>query len=78
MSEPTPTTQAVIILYEVFTGIMPDGQQVMVQTFRKSGEDKSMMSQIAFRKDTWQTWGAPIRLEQEHQIERTIRDGDSA
>lgn len=78
MSEPTPTTQAVIILYEVFTGIMPDGRQVMVQTFRESGEDKSLMSQIAFRKDTWQSWGPPIRLDQMHQIEGNFRDGDNA
>jgi hypothetical protein len=76
MSEPTPTTQAVIILYEVFTGVMPDGQQVMVQSFRRQGEDKSMMSQIAFRKYKWQTWGPPIRLDHDHQIDRST--GDSA
>jgi hypothetical protein len=55
---------------------MPDGQQVMVQSFRRQGEDKSMMSQIAFRKYKWQTWGAPIRLDHDHQIDRST--GDSA
>jgi hypothetical protein len=55
---------------------MPDGQQVMVQSFRRQGEDKSMMSQIAFRKYKWQTWGPPIRLDYDHQIDRTT--GDSA
>jgi len=58
---------AVVILYEVFNGITPDGKQVMVQVFRRQGQDKSMMAQLAFRDNKWQTWSPPIRLEG-HQL----------
>lgn len=59
---------AVVILYEVFTGTMPDGRQVMVQVFRRQGQDKSMVAQLAFRDHNAQTWGPPIRLDERHQL----------
>jgi hypothetical protein len=58
----------VIILYEVFTGTLPDGTQVMVQTFRKKGTEESMLAQVAFRKSTWESWGPPTRLDDRHQV----------
>jgi hypothetical protein len=61
-------TDPVVIFYEVFTGTMPDGRQVMVQIFRKKGEDRSMLAQLAFRADTWATWGPPVRLDDRHEI----------
>lgn len=52
-----------IILYEVFTGQMPDGTEVMVQLFRPQGQDKSQACQIAFRQQSWDRWGVPVYLE---------------
>jgi hypothetical protein len=69
MTEPTP--DPVVIFYEVFTGTMPDGQHVMVQIFRKKGEDRSMLAQLAFRSDKWATWGVPVRLEDRHSVTET-------
>ena len=63
--------ETVVIFYEVFSGTLPDGQQVMVQLFRKKGEDRSMVAQVAFRRDKWQTWSAPTRLDDTHQIVET-------
>jgi hypothetical protein len=50
---------------------MPDGQRVMVQLFRKKGEDRSMFAQLAFRSDNWATWSAPIRLDDMHSLTET-------
>jgi hypothetical protein len=50
---------------------MPDGQHVMVQIFRKKGEDRSMLAQLAFRSDKWATWGVPVRLEDSHSVTET-------
>ncbi len=72
MSQQNDDAQPVIILYEVFTGTQADGTQVMVQIFRKRGDDKSMFSQIAFRQSTWDSWGPPIRLDDRHQISANI------
>jgi hypothetical protein len=69
MTDTTPET--VVIFYEVFTGTMPDGQRVMVQIFRKKGEDRSMFAQLAFRSDNWATWSAPIRLDDMHSLTET-------
>lgn len=75
MTEPNqpPTTNAVVILYEVFTGHTPDGREVMVQVFRRQGEDKSMSAQIAFRPFKWSMWEQPIRLDQLHEIDAVIK-----
>lgn len=51
-----------VILYEVFTGTMPDGTEVMVQLFRPQGQDRSQACQIAFRQQTWDRWGVPTHL----------------
>jgi hypothetical protein len=51
-----------VIFYEVFTGSLPDGTEVLVQLFRKQHEDRSHSAQIAFRRDTWSTWGVPTQL----------------
>lgn len=67
MSESNEPAQAVVILYEVFSGTLPDGKQIMLQVFRRQGQDKSMVAQVAFRDHTWQTWGVPVRLEN-HQL----------
>lgn len=69
MNEPAP--EPVVIFYEVFTGTMPDGRQVMVQTFRKKGEDRSMIAQLAFRDNAWATWGPPVRLDDRHELAET-------
>lgn len=69
MTEPQP--DPVVIFYEVFTGTMPDGQRVMVQIFRKKGEDRSMLAQLAFRSDNWATWGPPVRLDDLHTVTET-------
>jgi hypothetical protein len=60
--------EPVLIVYEVFTGLMPDGTSVMVQVFRKKGEDRSIMAQLALRPHKWATWGPPIRLDEQHQV----------
>lgn len=61
-------TQASVILYEVFVGIMPDGRQAMVQVFRRKDNNYSMVCQLAFRDHTHDTWGPPIRLDGIHQV----------
>ena len=64
-----PTTQeAVVILYEVFVATAPDGREVMVQVFRRKGDDKSMSAQLAFRANKWETWGVPLRLDALHSV----------
>ena len=65
------TQQATIVLYKVFTGTLEDGRQVMVQVFRRQGDDKSMFAQLAFRNDSWQSWGPPVRLDDRHQLTET-------
>lgn len=52
-----------VILYEVFTGTMPDGTEILVQLFRPQGQDKSQACQIAFRQQSWDRWGVPIQLD---------------
>lgn len=66
-----PQQAATIVLYEVFTGTLEDGRQVMVQVFRTQGVDKSMFAQLAFRDHTGQSWGPPIRLDDRHQLTET-------
>ena len=68
MSEPQ---QATIVLYEVFTGTLEDGRQVMVQVFRRQGQDKSIFAQLAFRDHSGQSWAPPVRLDDRHQITET-------
>lgn len=51
-----------LIFYEVLTGTLDTGQQIMVQVFRRP-DGKITLSQVAFRSDKWQSWGVPVRLE---------------
>lgn len=64
-------TPASVILYEVFTGQHPDGRQIMVQVFRRKNSDHSMVCQLAFRDQSHQSWGPPIRLDNTHQVTDT-------
>ncbi len=64
-------TPASVILYEVFTGQHPDGRQIMVQVFRRKDNNYSMVCQLAFRDQTHDTWGPPIRLDTTHQVTDT-------
>lgn len=65
------STQASVILYEVFVGMMPDGRQAMVQVFRRKDNNYSMVCQLAFRDHTGDTWSPPIRLDTTHQVTDT-------
>lgn len=51
-----------LIFYEVLTGVMDTGAEVLVQVFRKP-DGKITLAQLAFRGNKWDTWGVPIRLE---------------
>lgn len=51
-----------LIFYEVLTGTLDTGAQVLVQVFRQPDGTISL-AQMAFRGDKWETWGKPIRLE---------------
>jgi hypothetical protein len=51
-----------LIFYEVLTGVLDTGAQVLVQVFRRPDGTISL-AQMAFRGDKWETWGKPIRLE---------------
>jgi hypothetical protein len=51
-----------LIFYEVLTGQLDTGQEVLVQIFRKP-DGKITLAQLAFRADSWQSWGVPIRLQ---------------
>lgn len=63
-----PEVDPVIVFYEVMTGTMPDGRQVMVQLFRRQGTDRTMVAQVAFRDHPHHTWGPPVRLEERHEL----------
>ena len=41
--------------HRIFTGTLPDGQQVLVQIWDSAAE-------VAFRDETWHTWGVPSEL----------------
>lgn len=63
MPEPIEQTQTPnLIFYEVLTGTLDTGQQVLVQIFRKP-DGTMALAQLAFRGNTWETWGIPTRLE---------------
>jgi hypothetical protein len=50
-----------LIFYEVLTGQLDTGAEIMVQLFRKP-DGTITLAQFALRKDRWETWGAPFRL----------------
>ena len=51
-----------LIFYEVLTGTMETGAQVLVQVFRQPDGTISL-AQLALRGKSWEMWGKPIRLE---------------
>lgn len=59
LNEPNPTPN--LIFYEVLTGSLETGQQVLVQIFRKP-DGTMTLAQLAFRAHSWESWGVPIRL----------------
>jgi hypothetical protein len=50
-----------LIFYEVLTGKLDTGAEIMVQLFRKP-DGTITLAQFALRKDRWETWGVPHRL----------------
>jgi hypothetical protein len=51
-----------IVDYSVYTGVMDNGQEILVQIFTSPESGKFLLGQIAFRSAT-ATWGEPIPLE---------------
>ena len=62
MPDPTETQQPNLIFYEVLTGELETGGQILVQIFRLPNGTISL-AQLATRLNKWETWGKPIRLE---------------
>ena len=50
-----------LIFYEVLTGKLDTGAEIMVQLFRKP-DGTITLAQFALRRDRWETWGPPHRL----------------
>jgi hypothetical protein len=55
-------TDIQIFDYSVYTGVMDNGQEILVQIFTSPESGKFLMGQIAFRSAT-SSWGQPIPLE---------------
>ena len=51
-----------IFNYSVYTGVMDNGQEVLVQIFTEPESGKYLLGQIAFRSHA-SLWGVPIPLE---------------
>ena len=51
-----------IFNYSVYTGVMDNGQEVLVQIFTEPESGKYLLGQIAFRSHA-SSWGVPIPLE---------------
>jgi hypothetical protein len=48
--------------YSVYTGVMDNGQEILVQIFTEPDTGKYLLGQIAFRSHA-SSWGVPIPLE---------------
>jgi hypothetical protein len=48
--------------YSVYTGVMDNGQEILVQIFTEPESGKYLLGQIAFRSHA-SSWGVPIPLE---------------
>lgn len=59
--QPEPNQTPNLIFYEVLTGTLETGQQVLVQIFRKP-DGTMTLAQLAFRGYSWESWGIPVRL----------------
>jgi hypothetical protein len=55
-------TDPQIVDYSVYTGVMDNGQEILVQIFTSPESGKFLLGQIAFRSAT-APWGEPIPLE---------------
>jgi hypothetical protein len=55
-------TDPQIFDYSVYTGVMDNGQEILVQIFSSPESGKFLMGQIAFRSAA-SSWGVPIPLE---------------
>jgi hypothetical protein len=55
-------TDPQIVDYSVYTGVMDNGQEILVQIFTSPESGKFLLGQIAFRSAT-SIWGQPIPLE---------------
>jgi len=55
-------TEIQIFDYSVYTGVMDNGQEILVQIFTNPDSGKFLMGQIAFRSHA-SSWGVPIPLE---------------
>jgi hypothetical protein len=55
-------TDPQIVDYSVYTGVMDNGQEILVQIFTSPKSGKFLLGQIAFRTLT-SSWGQPIPLE---------------
>ena len=55
-------TEPQIFNYSVYTGVMDNGQEILVQIFSNPDSGKFLMGQIAFRTAA-SSWGVPIPLE---------------
>jgi hypothetical protein len=55
-------TDIQIFDYSVYTGVMDNGQEILVQIFTNPKSGKFLLGQIAFRTAT-ASWGQPIPLE---------------
>jgi hypothetical protein len=55
-------TDPQIFDYSVYTGVMDNGQEILVQIFTSPESGKYLMGQIAFRSAS-SSWGMPIPLE---------------
>jgi hypothetical protein len=48
--------------YSVYTGVMDNGQEILIQIFTEPESGKYLLGQIAFRSHA-SSWGVPIPLE---------------
>lgn len=55
-------TEPQIVDYSVYTGVMDNGQEILVQIFTSPDSGQFLMGQIAFRSAA-SSWGVPIPLE---------------
>jgi hypothetical protein len=55
-------TNPQIVDYSVYTGVMDNGQEILVQIFTSPESGKFLLGQIAFRMASL-SWGMPIPLE---------------
>jgi hypothetical protein len=49
-------------LYSPYVGITEDGRQILVQIFTDP-QGLIEVVQVAYRGDSWDSWGPPIRVE---------------